>query len=341
MKRMINLLLSCIIVFSLLVPAVNVGASAEGNLKLVFNAVYYAEKYPDISATVGTDSKLLLQHFINTGMKEGKQGCEDFDPFVYKERYPELAAKYGNNMTKYYLHYIKEGYAMGLSGRTDGAVPQKNVSTATATKSDVLAFYDKSVFIGDSIMEGYRNYALTDSKSICNKSDFLTIRSYSLVHARADVSTDNFQPSYKGQKNNLWINIQNMDVDKVFLLFGTNDLSVFTPDQVATNTIELIKTIRQYNPDVEIYVLSMTPVYKNVSNGYLNKKGINELNGYLKDNQYLNMYTYVELGEYLKNKDGDQRVTLSSDKYVHYKKYAYSKVWEKVLYDFAVSEMAQ
>lgn len=39
----------------------------------VFDAAYYADRYPDLKTAFGNDDSALLQHFIQYGMAEGRQ----------------------------------------------------------------------------------------------------------------------------------------------------------------------------------------------------------------------------------------------------------------------------
>lgn len=75
----------------------------------VFNATYYANKYADLKSAFGTDKNKLLNHFINSGMKEARQGCADFNPAIYRKRYADLDKAFGNDWKKYYLHFIENG----------------------------------------------------------------------------------------------------------------------------------------------------------------------------------------------------------------------------------------
>ena len=78
---------------------------------LVFNPTYYAEKYSDLKAAFGTDIKKLFNHFIQCGMKEGRQASENFNVTIYKNKYEDLKKAFGDDLTKYYQHYIQFGYA--------------------------------------------------------------------------------------------------------------------------------------------------------------------------------------------------------------------------------------
>lgn len=75
------------------------------NYALVFDASFYAAANPDVAALYGTDATLLFQHFLLSGMQEGRQGCASFHVLTYKESHPELAAVFGDDLTAYYTYY--------------------------------------------------------------------------------------------------------------------------------------------------------------------------------------------------------------------------------------------
>ena len=80
---------------------------------LVYDYEYYKKKYADLRAAFGDDPKKYLQHFVEHGMKEGRQASASFELSAYKNRYSDLRAAFGNNNVAYYLHYIKNGKAEG------------------------------------------------------------------------------------------------------------------------------------------------------------------------------------------------------------------------------------
>lgn len=82
----------------------------------VFNAVYYLNKYPDLKAAFGEDETAALNHFLNYGMKEGRQGSADFNVNSYRLEYADLRAAFGNDLKSYYLHYINYGKNEGRHG---------------------------------------------------------------------------------------------------------------------------------------------------------------------------------------------------------------------------------
>ncbi len=107
------------------VPAATTGASAASgsadftgvDITPVFDAVYYASRYPDLAAAGIRTNEQLKAHFISSGMKEARQGCSGFNVNVYKTNYKDLVATYAENLPKYYLHYCTNGYAEGRNAR--------------------------------------------------------------------------------------------------------------------------------------------------------------------------------------------------------------------------------
>ena len=77
--------------------------------KPVFDAQYYAEHNEDVVAEVGTDEDALLKHFIEIGMYQFRQGCEDFNVDRYLEYNPDIADNYKVDVRSAYLHYIDYG----------------------------------------------------------------------------------------------------------------------------------------------------------------------------------------------------------------------------------------
>lgn len=82
-----------------------------------YQAVYNYQDYltynPDLAALYGADQKKLFDHFVTSGMKEGRRGSSGFDLNTYKANNPELVAMFGDDNVKYYEHYIANGKAEG------------------------------------------------------------------------------------------------------------------------------------------------------------------------------------------------------------------------------------
>ncbi len=76
----------------------------------VFNADYYFQKNADIVRAFGTNNDIAaLKHFINYGMKEGRNSIASFSLTSYAYAYVDLRRAFGNDYAKYYLHYMNYG----------------------------------------------------------------------------------------------------------------------------------------------------------------------------------------------------------------------------------------
>ena len=85
----------------------------------VFDGKYYLGLYADIKAAFGEDEKSAFEHFVNYGIKEGRQGSAEFNVYSYRARYTDLDAAYGDDLEKYYMHYIMYGKSEGRNGAAE------------------------------------------------------------------------------------------------------------------------------------------------------------------------------------------------------------------------------
>ena len=101
----------------------------------VFNADYYYNTYSDVQETIGHDADKLLQHFITSGMKEGRVGKADFDVRAYMKNNLDLLATFGvKDLSKYYYHYIQSGKDEGRIATEQGAIGNENEIASFSTK---------------------------------------------------------------------------------------------------------------------------------------------------------------------------------------------------------------
>lgn len=109
MKRLAAFVLACTMLFSCTLMA----SAAE--ISDLFDANYYANANPDLKALYGNNEEALYQHFITTGIYEGREASPLFNVVEYKKTYPTLEAVLGNDYSKYYQHYLNNGIAEGKS----------------------------------------------------------------------------------------------------------------------------------------------------------------------------------------------------------------------------------
>lgn len=77
---------------------------------VAFNASYYANKHKDVYDVYGDNAKALFDHFMTSGIIEGRQSSEQFSILVYKENNQDLVDVFGDDLIKYYDHFIECGY---------------------------------------------------------------------------------------------------------------------------------------------------------------------------------------------------------------------------------------
>ena len=259
-----------------------------------------------------------------------------FDPDYYAENNPDVVAVYGNNNPAgMYEHYVtfgkKEGrlpYAGAESTETVNttAAPASTTQSRT-TSQDAAAYFARSVFIGDSVVVGYRNYLAAHKESPVSSVTFLAATSYSAAHALNE--NDSLHPMYCGKKQPVWTSISQMDVDRVFIMLGTNDLVVKDAFRASADVIALVDKIMAVNPGIEVHIVSMTPVYAGVSKGALNNPTINAYNILLFQaaSQRAGVY-YLDLNSQLLDANGNLEAKYCSDNYVHHNSTSYAQVWD-------------
>lgn len=93
----------------------------ELDYSLVFDSAYYSSHYADLKAAFGTAREWLLKHFMEYGMREGRQANETFNVLAYRERYADLQAAFGEDLPMYYIHYMQYGFREGRNS-TIGSV---------------------------------------------------------------------------------------------------------------------------------------------------------------------------------------------------------------------------
>ncbi|WP_373211765.1 GH25 family lysozyme, partial [Allofournierella massiliensis] len=71
----------------------------------VYNYDYYVQNNEDIRNLYGYSDYLTIQHFVEHGMGEGRQGSAEFNVYNYRARYADLMDWLGNDLRSYYIHY--------------------------------------------------------------------------------------------------------------------------------------------------------------------------------------------------------------------------------------------
>ncbi len=111
----------------------------------VYDVNYYLNNNQDLLNAFGYDEHAAIAHFVNSGMKEGRQGCATFNVQSYKNTYKDLRECFGDDLKRYYLHYINYGR---LEGRTGTGNETKIVNAITVYNGvDYSGVYDANFYL--------------------------------------------------------------------------------------------------------------------------------------------------------------------------------------------------
>ncbi|MBR1748537.1 MAG: leucine-rich repeat protein [Bacilli bacterium] len=96
----------------------------------IFDFEYYISHNSDVKNSFkkfnSFDYMGIFNHFITTGMKEGRKGNETFNVYIYEANYTDLYNAYGHNLPIYYNHYAGVGYKEGRNASSLNFVYQRS-----------------------------------------------------------------------------------------------------------------------------------------------------------------------------------------------------------------------
>lgn len=77
---------------------------------IVFNAAYYAERYPEVVAEVGDSPEALLQDYVENGIAEGRAANAYFDPTEALARMEDIQVLLGDDYESVVVFFLEVGY---------------------------------------------------------------------------------------------------------------------------------------------------------------------------------------------------------------------------------------
>lgn len=179
------------------------------------------------------------------------------------------------------------------SFKIEGALPQKEAVSGS--------WFDDAVFIGDSVSVMLTMYE--SSVDRLGKAQFLTAGSLSATNALWDVSDHSVHPKFNGKKQKVEDSIAQMQgVNKVYIMLGMNDITSVGVNNGIKNFEELCNRILAKNPNVQIYVQSVTPLISGSKScvpdeGKLNNMTIYQYNTKLADLAQKRGWYFVNVAE--------------------------------------------
>ena len=136
MKRKTSIFISMVLCFCLLWGSgTPVKAAPAALTSLTFDVDYYYNTYPDLQAALGYDYNSLYQHYLTSGLAEGRSGSAEFNCLVYRNNYPDLQAAFGNDYRAYCAHYEAYGKAEGRNAAGNGMALSGAADTAASAEA--------------------------------------------------------------------------------------------------------------------------------------------------------------------------------------------------------------
>ena len=178
-----------------------------------------------------------------------------------------------------------------LETGTPKITPKETQAIYDGIKED--SFFENSVFVGDSVMMGFRNYILRQEEGFMGNPEFLVSGSYSLRMALNPVSDKTIHPIYQGEQRLIWDSMSMLGVKKAFIALGLNDIGMLSVEDTYENYQKVISAIYEANPDIAIYVISTTNIYNGSEVGNLNNENVRLLNQKMKI--YCAIYVFPQI----------------------------------------------
>ena len=194
---------------------------------------------------------------------------------------------------------------------TTASGPREPVKDAPTQQTVDSSFFDDAVFVGDSISLKLSYYA--GSSGELGKAKFLVRGSYGV----GNEVTGAFYLTYQGQEMKLTDALAQIGAKKLFIMLGMNDIGLYGIDGTIANWGTMLSSIREKNPDIQIFIQSMTPVWTGGEKGSLKNPNVDSYNVKLKAFAQSNGCKFIDVAPYMKDSTGGLATRFCSDNYVH------------------------
>lgn len=187
---------------------------------------------------------------------------------------------------------------------------EEETATAEAASSGEEAlsddFFDDALFIGDSVTMGLRNFVTSErnkGNDCLGKAQFLAAGSMGYTNSLPAPGTPgSIHPVCQGKEVTIEDGVQMTGAKKIFILLGMNDFCPYPLETCMKNVSECVARILDKNPDVSIYLQSVTPTLNN--NGRFNNTNIDAFNEGLRSLCEEMEWTYVDIASVMKDENG-------------------------------------
>jgi len=220
-----------------------------------------------------------------------------------------------------------------LTDESSGSTLSESPETPALTDEELRSYFGNSVFIGDSIMAGFRNYS-AKQETYVQDIPFLAEVSYGVRNALKPLDSSRTHPKYNGEKYLVWDAIPLTGCQRAFIMLGINDIGIWGPEKTRDKYKELIDKILEVSPDLEIHIISITYTLEGAGKDALNNTNIATCNTLLQEMAEENGWGYLDLCTVISDGNGNLAEDCCGDKFVHLTSTAYA-LWETELIHYA------
>lgn len=203
------------------------------------------------------------------------------------------------------------------------------------------SFFDAAIFVGDSLtnqLGAYVGRVRNTEPDYMGTARFGGVGFYGICNALKPVEGDNPHHVYKGETMNSadYVATRGAEstVDRVYVMMGMNDLNLYhTTDDVIAAYRQYIGTITAKNPDVEIVVMTLTPVgqvFIGNGSGKLNPAYIDEFNVKIEQMCDADGYGFINTNAALRDDAGMLPDNLASADGFHLTDEGYGKLIDTI-----------
>lgn len=226
-------------------------------------------------------------------------------------------------------------------------VMSQSLDWSSRTAKECDEYFKNSVIVGDSIMLGFKTYV--GQKRSTNDDFMSTLKfhaggSYGVHNALLPVSSKSVHPLFEGVQTPIEDAVQKMGVEKVFILFGLNDVGLYSDGKGPQKTFEnykiLFSKIKEKSPNVEIIIISATYLYEEWDKQMvkLTSNHLRQLNQLMLEYCTANGMDYIDVATALADSKGYLQPKYCSDNECHLTYEAYD-VWMDIFRAYAASKL--
>ncbi|MCI1965802.1 MAG: GDSL-type esterase/lipase family protein [Oscillospiraceae bacterium] len=229
---------------------------------------------------------------------------------------------------------ISEPSSSATSSTAQNSKNKEDIISSSSTKSSSAAnttsvqdcvpesteksqsFLNGSVFVGDSVTLKLKNYVTKRRKSdpgFFGTAAFLTAGSMGSGNALKPISQDSIHPYYNGEKSLLEDSAVKIGADKVYLMFGINDVAPYGVDGAAKNLETLAKRFCDKIPNVKIYIQSATPMLADKQQKTLNNPNLERYNKLVSEICKKQGWYFLDVASVMRDSTGALKAEYCSD----------------------------